>query len=93
MDLSIEGVHRLTDLERLGIADEELAFIQRERHGVSGVALQLDHMRARRGGGINDGEYTIQRRGMVAGHIRDHIWSMLDINRGVCGLHAKFCFF
>ena len=58
--------HRL-----FGSAMKNSPFGEVERHRVGGIGLQLERVRAGRGGGIDDRQRALERLVVVAGHLGD----------------------
>ncbi len=81
--LAIEFVQRLTAPRTVRIRDQELAGPQIEGHGVGGVGLQLDGVRARPSRRVDDRQGTIERAVVIAGHLGNHEWRMRGPDREI----------
>ena len=71
MRCRVECVQRLATPERARVLDRKFSARQVERHGVGGVGLQLECVRPRVGGGVDNRQRAIERLVMVARHLRD----------------------
>jgi hypothetical protein len=86
--LLVEPVEGLPFPEAVGIADEELALVEIEGHGVGRVSLNLESVRARAGGGIHDAQRALQRVVVIARHLGDHERNRFAANDSFSDLHV-----
>src|SRR5690606_35617410 len=84
--LVVKIVERSATPQAAWVLDQELASLDVEGHGVGRVSLELEGVRARRGGGVNDLQRSFQALVVIAAHLSDEEGRVLRANRVIAKL-------